>query len=59
MEKRKTSQKHTEWLNNYNAQQNDWWGKCRLCGAKVQGTIAQIKEHKCDGIPAPSIRQSS
>jgi hypothetical protein len=26
----------------------DWWGTCRKCGKKVQGTPAEIAAHRCE-----------
>lgn len=26
---------------------SDWWGICRHCGEKLEGTLAAIKEHDC------------
>lgn len=33
-------------LNEFNAKQTDWYATCRVCGARLEGSIAQIKEHK-------------
>lgn len=27
--------------------QADWWGLCRKCGTRIEGTIASLKEHTC------------
>ncbi len=26
-----------------------WRGKCRKCGEELRGTLAAMREHKCDG----------
>lgn len=41
------SEQKREALNQFNAEQSDWYATCRKCKAKLSGTIAQIKEHKC------------
>jgi hypothetical protein len=30
----------------YNAIQRDWYGRCRVCGEKLMGTIKELSEHK-------------
>ena len=30
-----------------NAKFSDWWGVCRHCGEKVEGTPSQLREHQC------------
>lgn len=35
-----------EQLKAVNAAQNDWTATCRVCGSKLQGTLASLKEHK-------------
>lgn len=27
---------------------DDWWGICPRCKARVSGTPAQLKRHRCD-----------
>lgn len=27
--------------------QADWWGICRRCGEKLEGSLAALKEHSC------------
>ena len=34
-------------LDAFNAEQADWYGKCRKCGAELKGTIAVLKSHRC------------
>lgn len=29
----------------------DWWGKCKRCGARVQGTPKALREHTCEVKP--------
>lgn len=29
------------------AKATDWWGKCRLCGTIVEGTLAEVTAHRC------------
>lgn len=28
---------------------DDWWGICRKCGKKLEGTPSQIAAHECGG----------
>lgn len=28
-------------------QSTDWYTVCRKCGAKIEGSVSQIKEHSC------------
>lgn len=31
----------------FNNAQTDWYGFCRHCGMRVEGTPAQLREHHC------------
>ena len=33
--------------NEYLERQSDWSGDCQRCGAKLRGTLAQIRAHVC------------
>lgn len=28
------------------ARKTDWWGICRICGQRLDGSVADIKAHK-------------
>lgn len=38
-----------ESLTAFNNAQNDWRGVCRRCGAALEGTLVELREHRCDG----------
>lgn len=33
-------------LSKFNDKQTDWYARCRVCGAQLEGTLAEIKGHK-------------
>lgn len=33
-------------LTAFNEAADDWTATCRVCGAKLKGTLAQLREHK-------------
>lgn len=48
----KMSSQARERLSKFNAEQQDWTGKCRKCGKDLQGSIKQLMEHQCANPPA-------
>ncbi len=40
-------------LRAFNAQQRDWYGKCRICGAELFGSLKELNEHR-HGEPEPT-----
>lgn len=34
----------------FNNAQTDWYGVCQKCGAYLEGTLAQLREHKCGSL---------
>ncbi len=45
----KMSAEAKEKLARFNAQQKDWYGTCRRCGAKLRGSMKELQEHRCYG----------
>lgn len=44
---RGASPEHRERLAEFYAKQNDWRGRCRKCGATLEGTLKEMREHVC------------
>lgn len=38
-----------ERLDAENRRRTDWWGLCRRCGKRVEGTLDQLRAHTCHG----------
>lgn len=38
---------HSEWLRKQNEKMDDWYGWCRHCGEALEGTLQQLREHRC------------
>lgn len=36
-------------LSQFNAEQTDWYARCRKCGAELKGTLAAVSRCSCDG----------
>lgn len=41
------AEKQKETLEQVNNEANDWRVMCKKCGAKLKGTFAQLRAHKC------------
>jgi hypothetical protein len=49
--KQGASEEHRAALADFYARQADWKGTCRKCGAKLEGTLREIREHVCGKVP--------
>lgn len=45
--RRQRTKDATERLNAFNGQQKDWYAACRWCGTSLEGSIAELKAHRC------------
>jgi hypothetical protein len=42
------SEDHRAYVKAANDAATDWWGICKKCGKRIQGTPADIAAHRCE-----------
>lgn len=41
------SQEHLLQVGGFNETQTDWYGRCRVCGEPVSGSLSALRAHRC------------